>query len=166
MLPNEPFCFTDLQYLTVPLPAEIAALRENADFAGEVRRIDKLLPRVTDTIMRKRLQLEQFIAAGLTKDYRIGFDEMLSLLQKHHPYMTAAHLYAILDMGFADEILTRPAEIPVENNVADPMLFSRASVTNSLMDKLFAKCRIKKPETPERSVDSLMERLDLIKQHI
>ena len=49
MLPNEPFCFTDLQYLTVPLPAEIAALRENADFAGEVRRIDKLLPRVTDT---------------------------------------------------------------------------------------------------------------------
>ena len=45
-------------------------------------------------------------------------------------------------------------------------LFSRASVTNSLMDKLAAKCRIKKPEIPERSVDSLMERLDLIKQHI
>lgn len=32
--------------------------------------------------------------------------------------------------------------------------------------KLAAKCRIKKPETPERSVDTLMERLDLIKQHI
>ena len=58
MLPNEPFCYTDLQYLTVPLPTEIAALRENADFAGEVRRIDKLLPRVTDTVMHKRLLLE------------------------------------------------------------------------------------------------------------
>ena len=41
-----------------------------------------------------------------------------------------------------------------------------SAVTNSLMDKLAAKCRIKKPETPERSVDSLMERLDLIKQYI
>ena len=71
-----------------------------------------------------------------------------------------------VELGFADEILTRPAETPVENNAAGPMLFSRAAVTNSLMDKLAAKCRIKKPETPERSVDSLMERLDLIKQHI
>ena len=76
----------------------------------------------------------------------------------------AAH--TAIDMGFADGILARPAETPVENNVTGPMLFSRAAVTNSLMDKLAAKCRIKKPETPERSVDSLMERLDLIKQYI
>lgn len=74
--------------------------------------------------------------------------------------------HTAIDMGFADEILTRPAETPVENNATGPMLFSRAAVTNSLMDKLAAKCRIKKPETPERSVDTLMERLDLIKQHI
>ena len=114
MLPNEPFCYTDLQYLTVPLPTEIAALRENADFAGEVRRIDKLLPRVTDTVMHKRLLLERFIADGLSKDYRIGFDEMLSLLRQHHPYMTAAHLYAILDMGFAD-VVYRAGGVHFEN---------------------------------------------------
>lgn len=44
------------------------------------------------------------------------------------------------------------------------MLFSRAAVTNHLMDKLAAKCRIeKKPTKPERSVDDLMERLNLMK---
>ena len=35
------------------------------------------------------------------------------------------------------------------------------------MDKLAAKCRIQKqPEEIGRSVDSLMERLNLIKQHL
>ena len=87
----------------------------------------------------------------------------LSHLMDAETWMDA---HTAIDMGFADEILTRPAEIPVENNTAGPMLFSRASVTNSLMDKLAAKCHIKKPEIPERSVDSLMERLDLIKQYI
>lgn len=87
----------------------------------------------------------------------------LSHLMDAETWMDA---HTAIDMGFADEILTRPAETPVENNAAGPMLFSRAAVTNSLMDKLAAKCRIKKPETPERSVDTLMERLDLIKQHI
>lgn len=87
----------------------------------------------------------------------------LSHLMDAETWMDA---HTAIDMGFADEILTRPAEIPVENNIAGPMLFSRASVTNSLMDKLAAKCHIKKPEIPERSVDSLLERLDLIKQHI
>ncbi|MFR6458023.1 MAG: ATP-dependent Clp protease proteolytic subunit [Roseburia faecis] len=85
----------------------------------------------------------------------------LSHLMDAETWMDA---HTAIDMGFADEILTRPAEIPVENNIAGSMLFSRASVINSLMDKLAAKCHIKKPEIPERSVDSLMKRLDLIKQ--
>lgn len=51
-------------------------------------------------------------------------------------------------------------------SASEPMLFSRAAVTNSLMDKLAAKCRIQKLETTERSVDTLMERLDLIKNYI
>lgn len=85
----------------------------------------------------------------------------LSHLMDAETWMDA---HTAINMDFADEILTRPAEIPVENNIAGPMLFSRASVINSLMDKLAAKCHIKKPEIPERSVDSLMKRLDLIKQ--
>lgn len=114
MLPNEPFCYTDLQYLTVPLPAEIAALRERADFAGEVRRIDELLPRVTDTVMRKRLNLERFIANGLTKDYKTDFAAMLEKLRERYPAVTAAHLSEILDMGFAD-VVYRPDAVYFEN---------------------------------------------------
>lgn len=40
--------------------------------------------------------------------------------------------HTAIDMGFADGILARPAETPVENNTTGPMLFSRAAVTNSL----------------------------------
>ena len=111
--------------------------------------------------MLKRKKKESIINAY---EIKTGMSRAkLSHLMDAETWMDA---HTAIDMGFADEILTRPAETPVENNAAGPMLFSRAAVTNSLMDKLAAKCRIKKPETPERSVDTLMERLDLIKQHI
>lgn len=88
----------------------------------------------------------------------------LSHLMDAETWMDA---HTAVDLGFADEILMRPGETPVENNADGPMLFSRAAVTNSLMDKLAAKCRIQqKPPVTERSVDTLMERLNLIKNHI
>lgn len=70
-----------------------------------------------------------------------------------------------VEMGFADEIMYRNTaknmDIPQVS-----MVFSRAAVTNSLMDKLAAKCRITqktKSETKQTTADSLMERLDLMK---
>src|SRR5699024_6308575 len=79
--------------------------------------------------------------------------------------------HSAVELGFADDILKRAAEdAEAEEDLAvagAPMMFSRAAVTNSLMDKLAAKCRIQKqPEETGRSVDSLMERLNLIKQHL
>lgn len=88
----------------------------------------------------------------------------LSHLMDAETWMDA---HTAVDMGFADEILMRPSDTPVENEAKGPMLFSRAAVTNSLLDKLTAKCRIQsKPVETERSVHYLMERLDLIKQYI
>lgn len=85
----------------------------------------------------------------------------LSHLMDAETWMDA---HTAVDMGFADEIMTRPEVAGAENHVTGPMLFSRAAVTNHLMDKLAAKCRIeKKPTQPERSVDDLMERLNLMK---
>ena len=85
----------------------------------------------------------------------------LSHLMDAETWMDA---HTAVDLGFADEIMTRPAVTGAENHVTGPMLFSRAAVTNHLMDKLAAKCRIeKKPTQPERSVDDLMERLNLMK---
>ena len=84
----------------------------------------------------------------------------LSHLMDAETWMDA---HTAVDLGFADEIMARPADAGAENHAAGPMLFSRAAVTNHLMDKLAAKCRIeKKPTKPERSVDDLMERLNLM----
>lgn len=86
----------------------------------------------------------------------------LSHLMDAETWMDA---HSAVELGFADEIMKRPSgeEAPddADGNVT---LFSRAAVTNSLMDKLAAKCRIQlKPEKPERSVNDLMERLNLMK---
>lgn len=69
-----------------------------------------------------------------------------------------------IEMGFADEIMQRN----VSDNIEVPkvsMVFSQAAVTNSLMDKLSAKCRIQPKSEPTNKVsaDFLMERLNLMK---
>ena len=73
-----------------------------------------------------------------------------------------------IELGFADEIMKRDTQD--EADIAQPAAsasFSRTAVTNSLIEKLATKCHIPtKPAISERSVDSLMERLNLIKQHI
>ena len=81
-----------------------------------------------------------------------------------------------IELGFADEIIQRNSDEEPITTEPTATAFSRTAVTNSLMEKLAAKCKIaaKTPDTavatepviPERSVDSLMERLNLIKQHI
>ena len=72
-----------------------------------------------------------------------------------------------VELGFADGILSR-TDIPEDiEPPALSMLYSKAAVVNSLMGKIAAKCKIHtKPAEPEntgRSVDSLMERLNLLK---
>lgn len=75
-----------------------------------------------------------------------------------------------IELGFADEIMKRDMQGDTVTQPAASASFSRAAVTNSLIEKLAAKCHIPakpaEPVIPERSVDSLMERLNLIKQHI
>lgn len=68
-----------------------------------------------------------------------------------------------VELGFADEIMQRSTE--TENTAAPTvsMLYSKANVVNSLMEKIAAKCAIQpKAETKHRA-DDLMERLNLIK---
>lgn len=75
-----------------------------------------------------------------------------------------------VELGFADEIMQRPYEEEEMPQQAIAASYSRAAVTNSLMEKLAAKCKIDaKPVEPEpagRSVDSLMEHLNTIKKYI
>lgn len=75
-----------------------------------------------------------------------------------------------VELGFADEIMQRPYEEEEMPQQAIAASYSRAAVTNSLMEKLAAKCKIDvkpvKPEPTGRSVDSLMEHLNTIKKYI
>ncbi len=70
-----------------------------------------------------------------------------------------------VELGFADGILKRASDTEDVEPPAVSMLYSKAAVVNSLMDKISAKCRIEKPNTTPtgRSVDALMERLKLLK---
>ena len=86
-----------------------------------------------------------------------------------------------VELGFADDILQRQdtAEADDLESPEVSMLYSRAAVTNSLMDKIAAKCHIKAPdvgpsgatETEDvtdngRSAEEIRERLNFIKRFI
>lgn len=87
----------------------------------------------------------------------------LSHLMDAETWMDA---HSAVEMGFADEIMQRTVTEDIEPPSVS-MVFSRAAVTNSLMDKLAAKCKIqpKAENNTETKIkaDSLMERLNLLK---
>ena len=73
-----------------------------------------------------------------------------------------------VELGFADGVLSRSSEAMTIPNVS--MLYSKASVVNSLMGKIAAKCKIEPTpavqEPQGRSVDSLRADLNAIKNYI
>lgn len=75
-----------------------------------------------------------------------------------------------VELGFADEIMQRSTESDGVPAPTVSMLYSKANVVNSLMEKIAAKCAIDpKPTVPEhtgRSVDELRAKLNTIKNYI
>lgn len=72
-----------------------------------------------------------------------------------------------VELGFADDVMKR-TDIPEDVEVPNvSMLYSKTAVTNSLKDKIAAKCKIQQKETTECTqkvkADSLMDRLFLMK---
>lgn len=68
-----------------------------------------------------------------------------------------------VELGFADEIMKRSDTAEDMESPAVSMLYSKANVVNSLMDKVAAKCAIKSEPTRKTKADDLMERLNHIK---
>lgn len=68
------------------------------------------------------------------------------------------------ELGFSDGTLSR--EGTSDESRTSMMMYSKASVVNSLMDKIAAKCAIEKKDNKPmgRSVDELQERLFLLKR--
>lgn len=83
-----------------------------------------------------------------------------------------------VELGFADEILSRGENEEDMEAPAVSMMFSEAKVVNSLMDKISASCRIKPPDESctgatevadsgsGRSADEVRDRLNFIKRFI
>lgn len=117
--------------------------------AGDMEKAIAMLDAVKDSIINA-----YEIKSGLSR-------AKLSHLMDSETWMDANKA---VELGFADGILSR-AQAGDEAPPAGAMLYSPAAVVNSLMGKIAAKCRIEKPNTTPtgRSVDSLMERLELLK---
>ena len=75
-----------------------------------------------------------------------------------------------MELGFADEIMKRSGNTENMEVPSVSMLYSKANVVNSLMDKIAARCAIDpKPAVPEstgRSVEELRANLNAIKNYI
>lgn len=71
-----------------------------------------------------------------------------------------------LELGFIDSILSRE-EIPEKNEQSEAsVMYSEATVVNSLMGKITEKCKINKPTAPKctgRRIEKLKSKLDDIK---
>ena len=71
-----------------------------------------------------------------------------------------------VELGFADEVIKRSGDTEEVDTPAVSMLYSKANVVNSLMDKIAQKCAIDpKPAEPtnKHRADDLLDRLNLIK---
>ena len=119
--------------------------------AGDMEKAIAMLDAVKDSIINA-----YEIKSGLSR-------AKLSHLMDSETWMDANKA---VELGFADGILSR-AQAEDEAPPAGSMLYSPATVVNSLMGKIAAKCQITKPTpalTPTgRSIDTLMERLNLLK---
>lgn len=123
------FAYSDLAYLAVPLPDDIAALHRQGRFEEELARIDHRLALTPDEPMKKRLELEKFIAAGLMEDYNTDEQTLVRKLRERYPAFTNEHLYKIMDMGHADYII-RPDGYYFENA-------ARSNIINCCGDWLY-----------------------------
>lgn len=84
----------------------------------------------------------------------------LSHLMDSETWMDA---HKAVELGFADDILKRSDTIDIEVSQVS-MMYSKAQVVNSLMDKIASKCKIENKETNTGvKADELMDRLFLMK---
>ncbi|MDD4688517.1 MAG: Clp protease ClpP [Eubacteriales bacterium] len=118
------------------------------------------------TEMQKAISMLDEVKESIINAYEIktGLSRTkLSHLMDSETWMDANKA---VELGFADDVIKR---IDIAEDLEIPqvsMLFSKAAVTNSLMDKLAVHCKIPpKPveETQKIKADTLVDRLNLIK---
>ena len=115
---------------------------------GEMQKAIEMLGSVKDSIINA-----YEIKTGLSR-------ARLSHLMDAETWMDANKA---VELGFADEIMTRTEQT---EDIAAPtvsMLYSKANAVNSLMEKIAKKCAIDPKPIQKHRADDLLERLNLIK---
>ena len=126
--------------------------------------------------MQKAIDMLSEVKESIINAYEVKTGLSRAKLSRLMDAETWMNANKAVELGFADGVLNKVND---DSNalLEQPSLatsFSRVEVTNSLMNKIADKCRIEKksvtkqeePILTERSVDSLMDRLKLIKNHI
>ena len=112
--------------------------------------------------MQKAIEMLGSVKDSIINAYEIKTGMSRAKLSRLMDAETWLDAHAAIEMGFADGMMQRDlpddAEVPHISNV-----YSRAAVTNSLMEKLAAKCRIEPKRENPTPADSLMDRLNLMK---
>ena len=116
--------------------------------SGEMQRAIEMLGSVKDSIINA-----YEIKTGLSR-------AKLSHLMDAETWMDATKA---VELGFADEVMQRSTQLENMETPTVSMLYSKANVVNSLMDKIAAKCAIEPKSTHKHRADDLMDRLNLIK---
>ena len=110
--------------------------------------------------MQKAIAMLSEVKESIINAYEIKTGQSRAKLSHLMDAETWMNANKAIEYGFADGILEdkkSPSDVVVS------FAFSRRAVTNSHISKLTAKQKAKKPAAPERSVNELMERLNLMK---
>ena len=113
--------------------------------------------------MQKAIEMLGSVKDSIINAYEIktGLSRAkLSHLMDAETWMDA---HKAIELGFADEIMSRPTEDETIEAPEVSMLYSKANVVNSLMDKIASKCAIEPKPTKTHKADDLIARLNLIK---
>lgn len=131
--------------------------------------------------MQKAIEMLASVKDSIMNAYEIKTGMNRTKLSHMMDAETWMDAHKAVELGFADMILQRDDAAEGKDLDAPEvsMLYSRAAVTNSLMDKLAAKCHIKAPDEniagvkeiedvteTGRSCEEIRERLNFIKRFI
>ena len=112
--------------------------------------------------MQKAIEMLDSVKDSIVNAYEIKTGLSRAKLSRLMDAETWMDANKAVELGFADEIMKRN----ITDEVDLPqvfMLYSKANVVNSLMDKIAAKCAIKSESIQKTKADDLIDRLNLIK---
>ena len=114
--------------------------------------------------MQKAIEMLQEVKESIINAYEIKTGLSRAKLSRLMDAETWMDANKAVELGFADGILQREEQSSDVPAPTASMMYSRANVVNSLMEKIAAKCAIE-PKSG-RSVDELKTQLNAIKHYI